>query len=395
MTASTQAIPRSEKSLPAGWRRVRLGEVCEEQTGTRDPRRKPEMPFRYVDISSIDNRLKRIVEARTIQGKDAPSRARQVIRVHDVIVATTRPNLNAVALVPPEVDDQICSTGFCVLRCGPQLDPDFLFSFVQTSDFVNTLSDLVKGALYPAVTDGQVRAQYIPLPPLAEQKRIAAILNEQMAAVEKARAAASAQVEATQSLPAAYIRESFTKGARRRVRLQECLTEVSKGIGSEWRRYRLVGATRAGIAPAKEGVGKKPERYKLVDEGTIFYNPMRILLGSIAMIDEGDEPGITSPDYVVFKTKPGFVHPRWFYYWLRSSDGDSFIKTLTRGAVRERMLFRRLSDADVELPDYDAQAEIAAKMKEVRPLLNAIEDQNDTIDRLPAALLRRTFRGEL
>ncbi len=96
----------------------------------------------------------------------------------------------------------------------------------------------------------------------------------------------------------------------RRVRLEECLQEVNKGVGPTWQRYRLVGATRQGLAAAKEGVGKAPERYKLVEPGTIFYNPMRILLGSIALLDEGEEPGITSPDYVVFKTWAELIHPR-------------------------------------------------------------------------------------
>jgi type I restriction enzyme S subunit len=45
---------------------------------------------------------------------------------------------------------------------------------------------------------------------------------------------------------------------------------------------------------------------------------MRILIGSVAFVDEGDEPGITSPDYVVFQGKDGKVDSRWFYYWLRS-----------------------------------------------------------------------------
>ena len=107
----------------------------------------------------------------------------------------------------------------------------------------------------------------------------------------------------------------------RRVRLGDTLQEVSKSVGSEWSRYRLLGATRGGLALAKEGVGRNPERYKLVEPGTIFYNPMRILLGSIADLNDGQEPGITSPDYVVFKTRPGVLHPCWFYYWLRSDDG--------------------------------------------------------------------------
>lgn len=145
-----------------------------------------------------------------------------------------------------------------------------------------------------------------------------------------------------------------TRGAKR-LRLADCLEEVTQGVGPSWRRYRLLGATREGLAPAKEGVGKAPERYKLVEPGTIFYNPMRILLGSIALLEEGEEPGITSPDYVVFRTRPNVIHHRWFYDWLRSDDGAAFIRTLARGAVRERMLFRRLAEAEITVPSYEAQ----------------------------------------
>jgi type I restriction enzyme S subunit len=49
----------------------------------------------------------------------------------------------------------------------------------------------------------------ISLPPLEQQKRIAAILNKQMTAVERARAAAEAQLEAAKALPAAYLRTVF------------------------------------------------------------------------------------------------------------------------------------------------------------------------------------------
>src|SRR5207237_197336 len=101
----------------------------------------------------------------------------------------------------------------------------------------------------------------------------------------------------------------------------------------------VLGATRSGLAPAKEGVGKQPQRYKPVRSGTIFYNPMRILLGSIALVDDRDTPGITSPDYVVMRGHEGVLHPVWFYHWFRSRAGAEFIKSLTRGAVRERLLF--------------------------------------------------------
>ena len=62
----------------------------------------------------------------------------------------------------------------------------------------------------------------------------------------------------------------------------------------------LPTSPNSGETPAVQGLplrGSAPS-----DAGTIFYNPMRILRGSIAMVDEGDETGITSPDYVVLKT---------------------------------------------------------------------------------------------
>ncbi|MCY7393443.1 MAG: restriction endonuclease subunit S, partial [Leptolyngbyaceae cyanobacterium CAN_BIN12] len=84
------------------------------------------------------------------------------------------------------------------------IEPSYLFNFVQSSEFVQNLSNLVKGALYPAVTDRQVLAQSIPLPPLPEQKRIVGILSDRLTAIDKARIATEAQLKAAKALPAAY-----------------------------------------------------------------------------------------------------------------------------------------------------------------------------------------------
>ena len=76
----------------------------------------------------------------------------------------------------------------------------------------------------------------------------------------------------------------------------------------------------------------KSARYKPVRAGTVFYNLMRILIGSIAMVDDDDMPGITSPDYVALRGRAGLVDSRWFYYWLRSPHGAHCIASLARGA---------------------------------------------------------------
>src|SRR6266849_10621346 len=105
-TPATERLPGAVHSrpLPRGWRSVPLSDVCDESIPTRDPRDNPADSFRYVDITSVSNVSKQIVSPKTMVGKDAPSRARQVIRTGDVLIATTWPNLNAVALVTAELD---------------------------------------------------------------------------------------------------------------------------------------------------------------------------------------------------------------------------------------------------------------------------------------------------
>jgi type I restriction enzyme S subunit len=160
------------------WNTIQISETC-LPTSMRDPTTKPERPFRYVDISAIDRNLKIITSPSEITGADAPSRARKEIREGDVLVSTVRPNLNAVAIVPSELDGQIASTGFCILRPNPAiLEPKYLFYFTNSSDFVGNLSSKVRGAHYPAVSDNDVKEIRMPLPPPSEQRRIVAILDE-------------------------------------------------------------------------------------------------------------------------------------------------------------------------------------------------------------------------
>ncbi len=181
---------------------------------------------------------------------------------------------------------------------------------------------------------------------------------------------------------------------KRKVLLGNVLTEIKVGIGEEWQKYPVMGATRDGLAPAKEKPGKNPHKYKPVFPGTIFYNPMRILIGSIAFVDENSAPGITSPDYVVFKGKQGVVDSRYFYYWLRSPFGKRCITSLARGAVRERMLFNRLAKAEVELPDYETQLRVSKILKvankEILIIRQAILNQLDDLDHLPHRIIGRS-----
>lgn len=167
-------------TLPKGWGLTRIGEIA-----TKCEQRKPdnEIEFIYIDIGSIDRDLKRITEPQRLIGNDAPSRARKIINTGDVLVSLTRPNLNAVALVSGEFNNQIASTGFEVIK-PVKVDSRYIFALVRSKAFINSISGKVQGALYPASKSDDVREYQFPLPPLAEQQQIAAKLDELLAQVD-------------------------------------------------------------------------------------------------------------------------------------------------------------------------------------------------------------------
>ena len=142
--------------------------------------------FTYIDISSIDNKLKRIVEPKCLPASAAPSRAKQRLQPGDVMVSMTRPNLNAVAIVSPDLEGAVGSTGFHVLRAVGGIESRWLLYAVQTNDFVEAMSSLVQGALYPAVRPKDIRAFGIEAPPLDEQRLIVAEIEKQFSRLDEA-----------------------------------------------------------------------------------------------------------------------------------------------------------------------------------------------------------------
>lgn len=160
------------------WPITTIGNVC-VPISQKDPSKSNEGFFRYVDIGSIDRLSKTISSTELVPCSEAPSRARKVLKAEDVLVSMVRPNLNAVARVPTNLDGEIASTGFSVLRAKSHLvNPKFLFYRTQHKDFIDYLVSTCTGQSYPAVSDEIIRSSPLPLPPLSEQERIVEVLDE-------------------------------------------------------------------------------------------------------------------------------------------------------------------------------------------------------------------------
>ncbi|MEW6589662.1 MAG: restriction endonuclease subunit S [Pseudomonadota bacterium] len=312
----------------------------------------------------------------------------------DILLNITGASIGRVCVVPDDICPANVSQHVCIIRCEATLDPNYVAAVLASPSFQKFIWASQAGGTRQALTKQMIEEFKIPWRPIGEQRQIAVRLKAQLAEVETARQAAEDQLREVGNLAAAIISDSVHNHRSKQHSLGDVLDEVKQGIGQTWADYPVLGATRDGLAPAREQPGKHAPKYKPVFPGTVFYNPMRILIGSIAYVDEDDTPGITSPDYVALQGKPGKVDSRWFYYWLRSPLGAQCITSLARGAVRERMLFNRLADGEIELPDFSTQEKASLALKELKPLRRTIENKLAEINLLPQKILAQAFEQE-
>ncbi|HUX74763.1 MAG TPA: N-6 DNA methylase [Steroidobacteraceae bacterium] len=140
---------------------LRVSDVAVLVDDRIDPRRQPDREFNYIEISDIDTQTG-LVSYKRILAADAPSRARKLIQVGDVLVSTVRPERGAVGVVPPHLNRAICSTGFAVLRCSA-IHPFALAWLLKTELVRQQMMRNNIGIAYPSISDTSCLGLVLPL----------------------------------------------------------------------------------------------------------------------------------------------------------------------------------------------------------------------------------------
>jgi type I restriction enzyme S subunit len=153
-----------------------------------------------------------------------------------------------------------------------------------------------------------------------------------------------------------------------------------------------------GITKSKHAAKEKANDYKIIEKGCFAYNPYRINVGSIAMLDEATV-GLISPAYVVFKVKEKSIIPELLLKFLKSSEGLRQIKSHARGTVRQALRFSDLCEIEIALPDFEEQLEfyklISKTEIESNLLSTELTRQLDLVKQLRQAFLREAMEGKL
>ena len=171
-------ITEDEKpyALPDGWAWSRITDMCRDW-GQKVPDRR----FTYLDVSAIDNSKGSIAQPTEVDAADAPSRARKLVREGTVIYSTVRPYLLNVAVIDKTYDPEpIASTAFAIVHPLAGISSYYVFWYLRSQPFIKYVESKMLGVAYPAINDNQFFSGLLPLPPLAEQHRIVAKVDELM-----------------------------------------------------------------------------------------------------------------------------------------------------------------------------------------------------------------------
>lgn len=390
----------TDSELPMGWRWAALADIAEVVMGQSPPstsyRDNPDgLPF--------------------FQGKadfglvhPTPRKwcvdPKKVANAGDILISVRAP------VGPTNVADAECciGRGLAAIRAMDEMDQGFLLHALKTVE-----SEIVSqstGTTFQAISGKLLRAVRIPVPPLDEQQRIVAQLEEQMATAERARAAAQAQLAAIEAMPQALLREIFPRSPAdglpvgwRWAKLGD-VCEIVNGSTPKSSVSEYWGGGIPWITPADLGQLEGPaivaSSRTITDAGYASCSTVLVPRGSVILSSRAPIghlgiamiPLCTNQGCKSFVPKDG-LDSAYLHHALTSAVDD--IRALGAGATFPEVSKRTLSSFQIALAPIAEQRRIVADLEwqtaAVEDARAAAQAQLDALDALPAALLRLAF----
>lgn len=398
----------NDRQLPDGWQWVKLGDVCETTSGgtpSRNVASYYDGDIHWVKSGDLNDGYiqdtEELISELAIKNSSA-----KIFPSGTLLIAMYGATVGKLGILNI---DAATNQAVCAIFTNDNLIRDYLFLYL-----LNKRQDLIEisfGGAQPNISQNIIRGIKIPLPPLSEQKRIAAILNEQMEAVEKARKATEAQLEAAKALPAAYLRavfESEEANSWERKTLNEVCWDISDGShftptyvsdGVPFLSVKDIRETRINFDDCRFITAEEHQqlckRCK-PEKGDVLYT--KVGTTGIAKAIDIDKEFSIFVSVALLKVKSNIL-PEYLEKVLNSPLCKSQAEQLTQGAANRNLVIKDLKQIELNVPPIPRQKQIAStlteQMQEVERLKQNLKEQLDTINKLPAVLLRRAFNGEL
>ena len=369
------------KCVPAHWETPRLKTWVSINAKVLPETTDPDYGFNYVEIGSVSNGSL-TEEPKQVAFRDAPSRARRVVRQGDTIVSTVRTYLKAVWFAETATN-LICSTGFAVLSPKPNTVPKFAAYLALSDPFIQAVVSNSVGIGYPAIPETKFGDIAVPVPPPEEQAAIVRYLDHADELINRYISAKERLIALLEEQRQAAIHLALTRGLDPLVKFRPSGQHWLGNIPEHWeicRAKRLfsprresarqddiqLSATQAyGVIPQDEYERRQGRRIVKISlhldkrqhvEVDDFVISMRSFQGGL---ERAWSSGCIRSSYVILRPRPE-VDVEWFSYLFKS---HAYIQALqsTANFIRDGqdLNFNNFCAVDLPLPPLAEQRKAA------------------------------------
>lgn len=397
--ADTITRRATNRDLPDGWRRAKLGEVCVIVMGQSPEGTTYNRDGDGVELLNGPTEFGPL-HPKPVQWTSSPTK---FANVGDVLLcvrgATTgRKNI---------ADKRYCiGRGLAAIH-GKELVVDSGFLWYALDIVTDTLLKESAGSTFPNLPGEKLEQIEIALPPFIEQQRLAAILSGQLAAVERARAAVEVQLAAARQLPAAYLRGVFESEEAQewpRRRLGEVCEIDARQVDPKIPEYGALphvngeniesGTCRLLYLNSAAEDGMTSGKY-LFRAGEVLYSKLRPYLRKVVVAEFN---GLCSADMYPIKVSAHLLDPRFLAWLLLSDEFTTYADDESRRARMPKLNREQLFAWEAPVPPLLDQQRIASYLdsviKQSVVLWDDLQGMSSEIDKLPTVLLQQAFSGE-
>jgi len=409
--------------LPEEWEVVRLGEVAEISSGGSAPQGdeyfKGEKPF--IRVSHIDNEDCVIKEYDLINDKAVQDYKLKLFPKGTIVFPKSGATiyLEKRAMLP--TDAYVVSHLCTIIADEKNATQDFLFYLLRELKLAKEKADG-----YPTLNISEIKQIIFPLPPLPEQRKIAAVLS----AVQEAKEKTEAVISAAQGLKKSMMNYLFTYGPvpvvdAENVPLKE--TEIGM-IPEEWEvlrlgDYDLLKKAQYGLSIRGSKLGKYPilrmnnlingaistddlqfvnldestfRRFKL-EKGDILFNRTNSfeLVGKTSVFTLNDDFVFAS--YLIrLRVNDSKIFPLLFNFYFNWDITQGRLKCLaTRGASQSNISATKLKTFLIPLPPLPTQQKIASMLSAIDEKIEAEENKKKALEDLFKTLLYNLMTAKI
>lgn len=398
----------------SGWPLVRIDQLCElrPQKSEVRGRLKPTDLVSFVPMNDlpVDKAWLHASETRALSDVEG---SYTYFANGDVLLAKITPCFeNGKLGIARELTNGVGfgSSEFFVLRPSERLLAEYLYYFLSQADYRERGASVMTGAVgHRRVPKEFVEGTLLPLPPLAEQKRIVAILDEAFEGIAKASANAERNLTNARELFDGVLRAHFAHRAR--------WTEFTLGDRVRFIDYR-------GKTPPKTEVGVRLITAKNVKMGYIQRAPEEFIdpaaydgwmtrgfprrgdvlftteapLGNVAQLDT-DETVVIGQRLITMQPHDDFLRPAFLKWLLMSPGAQVAIWRRATGATVQGIKASLLKTIPLSAPDTDTQAKIEEQLERAWEFRGSLEnlysEKAERLTELRQSLLSKAFSGQL